>query len=384
MALTIDERIQKARMRLVMYHPFFATLALRLVMVEDAKIAGDTMCTDGKHIFYNPEFVSNITDDELMGVIAHEALHPGFLHHTRMGARDHDKWNQAADYAINPIITEAGMALPEGCLNDPKYADKSAEEIYTLLPDPPPNGGGSNGKQKWNIGRMMPPPGSGGGSGEDGSGASQEEIRMAEQEWKDAMAQALHAGKLAGNMPASLQRQIESLLQPSTNWRETLQSYLTEKKPDDVSFSRPNRRFIHQGIYLPSTVYDVTGELVIGVDTSGSIGQRELDLFGAEVNAIHHLIKPTKTIVIYCDAAINRIDEFGEGDDVVLTLCGGGGTDFRPPFDYLKQKQITPHAFVYLTDGYGPFPEEQHYPVVWAINNEQVDPPFGVTVRIKE
>lgn len=376
--MSVADRIQKARMRLVLSYPFFATLALRLPMVEDAS-KGDTMCTDGRNIYYNPAFVESISDDELIGVIAHEALHPGFLHHTRMASRDHEKWNMAADYAINPIITEAGMFLPDGCLNDPQYSGLCAEDIYTRLPDNPSGGGGGgNSNQKWNIGGMIPP------TNPDGSPLDKEEQESIERGWKEAMAQAAHIAKMQGRLPASLERLIDNLMQTSTNWREQLQSYLTEKKPADTSFSRPNRRYVASGIYLPSTVYEVTGELAIMIDTSGSIGQRELDIFGAEVNNIHHTIKPTKTIVIYCDAAVNRVDEFGEGDDVVLTLCGGGGTNFNPPFNWLRDRGITPHAAVYLTDGYGDFPDEQPYPVVWAINNTNVDPPFGQVVRIDE
>lgn len=373
--MTVDERLQKARTQLVIGHPFFATLALNLKMVE-RKENNPTMCTDGKHIFYNPEFVDTISDAELMGVIAHEALHPGFLHHTRIGSRDPRKWNMAADHAINPIIIEAGMQLPADCLNDPKYKDMSAEQIYTLLEDDDQDdgkGGNGNGNEAWNIGSIEP-----------AEGQSEEERKLSEQEWKQNLAAAAHIAKMAGNLPGSIERMIDSTLATDTPWRDMLWSYLTEKTPDDVSFSRPNRRFVWQGTYLPSTVFTVTGELVVMVDTSGSIGQHELDIFGAEVNGIHSGIRPTRTIVIYCDSNINRVDEFAPEDEVVLKLCGGGGTDFRPPFEYLKEKSIRPHAAVYLTDGYGPFPEEPDYPVVWAINNDNVEPPFGRFVRIKE
>ena len=370
MALSVADKIQKARTQLVIGHPFFAALALRLNMVETDTV--ETMATDGKNIYYNPKFVESMTDAEVQGVIAHEALHPGFLHHTRMGSRDHQKWNMAADYAINPIIIEAGMALPADCLNDAKYKDKSAEEIYTMIPDPPKQPGGGSGSGKWNIGGVMP------------SNASSEEIAEMEADWKGALAQAAHVAKMAGNLPGSLQRLIDNTLAAVTPWRDMLWSYLTEKTPDDSSFSRPNRRWIAQGIYLPSTIYTVTGDLAVMIDTSGSIGQHELDIFGAEVRGIHQQIKPRKTYVIYCDAAINRVDEFEPDDELTLTLCGGGGTDFRPPFAWLESKGITPHAAVYLTDGYGPFPEEQRYPVVWAINNKNVEPPFGAYVQIDE
>jgi predicted metal-dependent peptidase len=124
---------------------------------------------------------------------------------------------------------------------------------------------------------------------------------------------------------------------------------------------------------------------VVVVDTSGSIGEKELSEFGGEIQAILTDLKPRKVHVIYCDAAINKVVEFGPHDPVVLEAVGGGGTSFKPPFKYVEDHQINPRCLVYLTDGYGDFPDEDkvNFPTLWAINNHDVVPPFGEHVVIQ-
>jgi predicted metal-dependent peptidase len=154
---------------------------------------------------------------------------------------------------------------------------------------------------------------------------------------------------------------------------------MTERKPDDFSWSRGNRRFLAQGLYLPSRI-DVAhmGIVVVAIDTSGSIRAAELDAFAAEVTAIITDTQPAKTIVIYCDADIAHIDEFGPEDELTFAAHGGGGTNFHPPFKWLEEQQITPKVFVYLTDGHGSFPDHApEFPVLWCINNTSAKPPHG-------
>jgi len=166
-------------------------------------------------------------------------------------------------------------------------------------------------------------------------------------------------------------------MEPKIDWRAILRRFMTEKAQDDFSWTRGNRRFVAQGLYLPSRISEGTGEIAVAIDTSGSIGQKELDAFGSEVQGIIKDARPSKIYVIYCDAEINHVDVFTPDDEVKFKLHGGGGTDFHPPFRWLEENQIVPKCFVYLTDGYGPFPEEPGYPAMWAINNNQVTPPWG-------
>ena len=360
--LTAQEKVKKARANLVMSQPFFGALALRLTMVEDDKVK-DTSC-NGVEIRYNPKWIDELTVDEVNGEIAHAVMGPALLHHTRRQGRSHEKWNQASDYAIDQILNEAGFTVKQAKI-DPAYKGKTVEEIFKLLPDQP-NGGGEDGE------------GNSHGEVADSPGNSQSERNAYEQEWKIAVAQAAHVAKQAGKLPASMDRLLNDLFQAVLPWKAIMKRFMTEKANDDFSWKRGNRRFIAQGLYLPSRVSDdAAGTMVVAIDTSGSIGEKELQEFGNEVNGIHKEVKPKKLIVIYCDASVNKVVEFGPEDDVKLEMVGGGGTDFRPPFDYIQEHGIEPKCFVYLTDGYGAFPEQEAwFPVMWAITSEVV-PPWG-------
>ena len=360
----------KARANLVMAHPFFGALALRLKLVEDPSIK--TAACDGTSIRYNPKFVNKLSLSKVQGLIAHEVMHPAFLHHTRRGSRDKKKWNIACDYAINTILHNAGFDLPNGGYLDPAYNGMTAEHIYTLLPDNPDDDNGND----------TDPGGDGGVDDSPNSqngGGSQSQQNHEEAEWKVAVAQAAHMAKQVGNLPGDIERMIEELFEPVLPWRSILRRFMTEKCNDDFSWKRGNRRFITQGLYLPSRLSDdAMGEIVVVIDTSGSISEKELTEFGSEIKGIVDEARPSKVRVIYCDSRVARIDEFGPDDDLQFAAYGGGGTDFRPPFKWLEENQIVPRALVYLTDGHGPFPEQEpDFPVMWVINNHDVIPPWG-------
>lgn len=378
---TASQKMVKARANLVMGHPFFGTLALRLKIVEDPSI--ETASCDGTSIRYNPKFVDTLPLSKVQGLIAHEVMHPAFLHHTRRGSRDMKKWNRACDYSINTILHNAGFDLPEGRYLNPAYNGMTAEHIYTLLPDNPDDNDCGGGGQGGGGGGGGNDPGGDGGVDDSpnsqNGGGSQSQQNHEEAEWKVAVAQAAHMAKQTGHLPGDIERMMEELFEPVLPWRNILRRFMTEKCNDDFSWKRGNRRFIAQGLYLPSRISDdAMGEIVVVIDTSGSIGQKELTEFGSEIKAIVDETRPSKVRVIYCDSRIAHIDEFGPGDDLQFTAHGGGGTDFRPPFEWLEENQIVPRALVYLTDGYGPFPEQEpDFPTLWCINNHDVTPPHG-------
>src|SRR3984957_4929350 len=132
----VKQRLSAARATLVLDHPFFGALALRMKIEEETKGRTRAMATDGRGIFYHKDYVTGCSDLELVGLLAHEVMHPAMQHHTRRGNRDPELWNDAADYAINPILTEAGFALPGNVLNDPQYRGMTAEQIYDALNQP--------------------------------------------------------------------------------------------------------------------------------------------------------------------------------------------------------------------------------------------------------
>ena len=361
------EKLIGGRTRLLIRHYFWGRLSLYLKLVERPEIP--TLAVDGKHIFYNPEFILSLSEELLKSAIAHEVSHCVFDHFARRGGRDPKVWNYAGDYAINLILKDSGFVISPNWLCDRKYAGMSAEHIYDLLQN--------DSKSSTLAGSplceiMDAPPNSEG----------QTDSADISAEWKIAVVQAAHEAKKNGPLPGSMQRFIDNLASPKVPWREVLQRFITQVSKDDYLWTRPNRRFVAAGLYTPSLYSERMGPIVVAIDTSGSIDGPTLSAFGAEVKAIASQARPEKITVIYCDSRVNHVDEFSPDDELHFDMHGGGGTDFRPPFNHIMKSGETPAAFVYLTDMYGPFPEEADFPVLWCATTD-IQGPFGETVRLE-
>lgn len=357
-----ETKITRARISLLKVQPFFGTLALRLIMVEDATLNPPTMAVDGTNIFYHPQFVMDHSFDEVKFVIAHEVMHCVFEHVTRVGGRDPAKWNVAGDYAINPLLVDAGLQLPaSGGLINPAYAGMTADQIYNLLPQ---------NTKPYDSFRPAP--------------KTPAQLKELEENWKVATVQAANAAKGAGNLPGSLKRFVDQLVQSKTDWRAQLREFATEITKNDYSWSRFSRRHLSAGFYLPGLYSESMGTMVVVTDDSGSISDTILQLFGSEIDAIRQAVQPERTIVLSCDQRINHVDDLTMADSFQLKCYGGGGTDFHPPFEWLEKEGITPSCLVYLTDLDGPFPKNPpHYPVMWCSINKQ-RAPWGQTLYITE
>ncbi len=341
---------------------FWGVLALRLKLVERPDIP--TLAIDGKHIFYNPDFVMNLSDSLCRSAVAHEVMHCVFDHVGRRGSRSPRRWNQAGDYAINQVLEEAGFEIGDGWLLSKAYSGMTADQIYNMLPED--NGNDGNDP----LDQVMD------GAG-DGTGTETSAV-----EWQIAAIQAANAAKSAGKLPGGLERFIEETTTNKVDWRAALRQFVTEISKNDYSWSRPNRRFLSAGMYLPGLYSESMGEVAVVIDTSGSIDQATLNAFGSEVKAIVDSVKPLKTHVIYCDAEVNHVDEFTPEQELHFEMHGGGGTDFAPPFVHLEQNDIKPSCLIYLTDLYGPFPDAPEFPVLWVCTTNQVAP-FGQTIPIE-
>jgi predicted metal-dependent peptidase len=386
-------RIQKARTALLLDHPFFGSLLLRLKGQECRSI--ETMATDGVSLYYNPEFVETLNSATLCGVLAHEVLHPGLHHHVRRSGRDPGRWNEACDYATNPLLLDDGLSLPEGVLVDNRFRGMSAEQIYNILEtksgQPSGKQNGSNpsigdGSSTQNNPEAPVAPVSDGGIGQvldaplpsEGTSTVEELAR----EWSVAVSQAVTLAKQAGKIPAGLARALESAAEAAVDWREMLRRLWSETTPADYSWMRPNRRHIWAGIYLPGVIREGVGEIAIAVDCSGSVNGRQLTLFEAEVRSILEGQRPQLVHVLYFDTMVHKVDTYQAGEPVCLSPVGGGGTEFGPCFDWLEEHGIQPQTLVFLTDLCGSFPAfAPSYPVLWA-STARRRAPFGDIVPL--
>lgn len=398
--LSPEQKVSVGRRRLVDKKTmFWGSLVLKMKVVEAHWLA--TMAVDGKHLFYNPQFVESLTHDELIGVLAHETMHNANLHSTRMGNRDRKKWNVACDYAINGLLKDNGFTLPSSALLSDKYKGWSAERVYADLPDNkvPQGGGGQKGQkgQKGNQGQgdgqeqQDDDPGGCGGvispRNENGQPLTEQERVILERTIGSDIQAAIKAAKQMGTMPGGMEDMFPMPAEPKIDWRQILPRFIQANSgiPHDSTWARPNKRYVQSGIYLPSMEHENDSEIAVVIDTSGSIGAAEFAAFLGEINEITSVVRPKCIHVLQCDAAVQSYECLSAGEPIAATIKGRGGTSFVPPFTFLRDKNITPNCLVYFTDMYGDFPPEElaPFPVLWASTTKDMEAPFGETTHVE-
>ena len=242
------------------------------------------------------------------------------------------------------------------------------------------------------------PDGGDGGDGGDGDGGGWEnglgddiieedltesEIKEIEANSKVEIAQAAQAAKARGKLPGKLAEMVADILNVKTPWYDILERWMTDCVKQDQTWTRPNRRHIGAGVYLPSMATEpAMGELAIQVDVSGSITKRELNYYNGHLSRIVKQCNPTKVHVLYTDTNVQKYVEFEQGEEIKLEFYSGGGTDMPAGFDYLNNKGINPAVFVCLTDGYTGFGKPPSYPVVWCISSD-VTASHGETIHFE-
>ncbi len=367
-------RVSAALTQIRMRSPFFATLALfaRVEILETLP----TAATNGRDIFFNPDFLASLTVAQRAGLVLHEVLHAALLHVTRRGSRDGLLWNIAADIVVNGVIAkEQGYELPPGALRDTRLEHLSVEEVYHLLL--------TDAKRRPLVftardlldGLLAP------GSLGEGQRAGMQE------HWRHAMEQATTIAEAAGRgtAPAGLARELGVARQSRLDWRTHLWRFLVRTPTDFQGF---DRRFIGRGLYL-ETLEGEDLRVYVAVDTSGSVGKREMEGFLGEVQGILWAYPHLRCLLYYADAAAYGPYPLTASDPLPPPK-GGGGTDFRPFFAAVERDGDT-HAggvYVYLTDGFGTFPvAAPDLPVLWVITPGGIAldaVPFGEAVRLIE
>lgn len=412
--LTVQEMITRARADIIIDHPFFGSLLVALRMVENKFIPSLRM--DGEKIEYNSKYIERLTVKQLRTIICECILHGALKHVFRLEAREPKRFNKACDYSVANVMRDSNAhalkqdnaqlrdyfdlgELGKFCPQDSKFDNLSAEEIYNKLPvtpqQPQQGGGGKkpgdeegdqNGKPEPQEGQgeeREPDPSEAMSPGEikapKGDKAEREEQ---EADWDVKVVQAANAAQQQGTLPSLLKRLVDEITTPTVPWRDQLRMFFNVRQRDDFSWKRPKATLISMGIYMPSLDSVKMGPVVVAIDTSGSITDKVLQAFQSELQAISDECMPSQITVIYCDAAVNKVKTYEPGDIIELKSYGGGGTDFRPVFDYIETSDIEPCCLVYLTDCQGVFGDEPSYPVLWGSVIANAIVPYGEMIHV--
>lgn len=383
MALTAEQRIERCHIEL-MKHPHFVAYS-GILMIGDCKVEDNlpTACTNGRDVRYGRKFVESLNDADLRGVILHEAKHKMYRHlltWKHLNKQDPQRANMACDYVINLELVDEGkqsndfVSLPKGGLFNEKYRGLNSAEVFNLLP-PQPEGSGGGGE---------------GFDEHDWEGA--ESLNEAEQtELAKEIDQAIRQGAiLAGKVGGNVDRSFTDLMSAKVDWKEALREFVSSvsQGKDDSTWRKPNRRWLQHDIYMPSTISESMGRVVVAIDTSGSIFGEVLNRFISEVASVMQNMNPEQVDLLYWDSQVAGHEVYGLNDADRMTSStkpkGGGGTSPKCITAYMRKHKIDPVCAIILTDGYvgNDWGGQWNCPTLWTITSD-IKSPIGQTIKIE-
>jgi len=401
------DKLVAARIKMLFNQPFFGNIACRLKLVDVTDEGWcSTAATDGRHFFYNRDFVDSLSVQQTVFLVGHEIGHCIYEHFLRVEGRDKQYWNMAGDYKINGMLfrEKIGEMIDQVkiCF-DPKYCGDEwyTENVYddlksnqapiqaTLDVHLDMEGEGEDGKS------------AAGGDGEDQDGngkgkgkkpvISKEDAKAISDELKNAVIQAAQSVG-AGNVPAEISRMVSQLTEPKMDWRNWIRATLESTLSNDFTFMRPNRKSQFNNVVLPSMQKDEKIDICIALDASGSIGQADCTDFLSEVQGIMDQYKDYKITVWCFDTKVYNEQEFTAdgGEDLRdYEVMGGGGTDFDVNWQYMKDRDIVPKKFIMFTDGYtwDSWGDAEYCDTLFLLHShhdKKTEAPFGTTLHYEE
>lgn len=398
----------EAREALLLTHPFFGVLSLKIALTESAECKAFRVSNSA--LTFNPDYVMSLPMVQLKAGVARCCMHLALMHHARGGSRDPGKWAKACELAVNPILKDDGFDLIPGSLLDAAHIGKQAEAIYNALDDeeqdnaqkqkPQKQQGGQDQGAGSSPGQGKPDnsqgsggaPGQAGGDDAGGSGLVEieqagpqgsSEAADAAREWQENAEQAARVASSAGKLPGNLKAEVKKACAQREDWAALLRRFARDQIRTESTWSRRNKRF--SDIYMPGRKPCGMGPMVFLIDTSISVSLSALGRFESVANHIVEDVEPSRVFVIYCDSKVHSVEEFEAGELIRFNVVGRGGTAFQPAFDEVEARGISPACAIYLTDldNGSERVTEPSYPVLWAAYDQgsRVGA-FGETVSI--
>ncbi len=369
----IEKKLDIAKSKLMIEHPYFGTLASALKFEKNDNIEA-FMC-DGDKYQYNDDYLETLNASELSFTLANAAMHQALYHDKRQSKRMGWMWYLATDYAINAILVENGLSLPDKVNYDNRFEGQYAEEIYETLR----NEIMDDEMDERDEGE------------EDDSGEEDEEqesekvisdeTREGEEAYERFLEQVNQKLEKQGELPKGLDRILEIKGESTISWRDELYRYVNTHAKSDYRFFPPNMKYLYMGFALPA-IYGEELHIAVAIDTSASVDKELLERFLGELSEIMQIFPSYKIELIECDAKVQHISTLYPTEPLNATLKGGGGTDFCPVFAHLEQELRDVKFLIYFTDGMGKFPPyHPHIDTLWVMP-EVVEVPFGEVIAL--
>ena len=329
-------------------------------------------------------------------------------HHTRMIKRNHQIANIAMDIVVNNMLLQNGFTLPIRMKGDKSKAKfiipknnefdlepfgikyiiknidkKPVEQVYDEIIGKLTHNNEAlqkllEGQFDSHIFTEQEEKGEDKGGKGIFSGISDEERKKIEQEWKDTLVEAAeHCRRSRGTLPLGIDRMFDNLTKSKLDWKSMLQRFVSSGTLKDFTWQKPSRRSQAVGVYLPSMKRENVDATVV-IDTSGSVNNKDLNLFISEIIGLARSFSNVKLRVISCDHAVQTDDEVANGSIERikrLKIKGGGGTSFTNPLNYIKEKYPQTKLVIFITDGYGDKIQKKDYNfrILWVLNDEGTD-----------
>jgi predicted metal-dependent peptidase len=376
-------KLKKAHIRLI-NHPetclYAGVLMLGTSEVVDDEAKCPTAYTDGKNKKYGRKFLESLTVEKVAALALHENLHVMLRHlsrHEDLNKLDARLANEAMDYVVNSIIVDLKdktlCKLPDGGLYDPKYRNWSVRQVFDDL---------KKNQQQQKSGNTLDNHGFG--------DLKEGELVKLGQQIDEAIQ---HGMMLAGRLGSETPRAIRDLVTPRVDWKAELWDFFTSTTSgrDEMTWRKLNRKRLIDDIYMPSVKSDRLDEVVIAIDTSGSISGDVITQFASELANICETCNPDRVRVLWWDTEVVNTQVFEGGYAAIrnqLKPAGGGGTRVGCVADYITKHGLNPECLVVLTDGYV---EDNvrwgidHIPTLWLVTEAmQFTPPSGRKVKIEK
>lgn len=358
----MKDKIEKAKAKLMLEHPYFGSITSALKIKTDDDIEAFT--SDGNSFSYNDEYLDKLTLQEVEFALANSAMHYALSHKNRMNQREDWLWQLATDYTINSMLVKNNMFPPDRINLDKRFDGMYAEEIYAILESEIDEKEYTEQEERFQQAKK--------------ERVNQSELESIDEEF---LSQINKKMKEQGELPKDLKRLFPELYLDSIDWRAELHRYLNIHAKEDYQFFPPNKKYIHQGFALPTLKSELL-KIVVAIDTSSSIDSKLLAIFFAHFQSIIESFKSYEIDLIECDAKIQEHRVFYPGDMIEYTASGGGGTDFRPLFEYVETNIPDCQIIIYFTDGFGIFPQlEPSYDTLWVMP-QKIDVPFGEVLEL--